>query len=103
MADNGSGIDGAAREHIFEPLFTTKVDVGTGLGLWVSKQIIEKHGGSIRVHSRSSGPRRGTTFTIFFPDVTPLSQAAVPSADASERASLADGLRARAAVASNDN
>ncbi len=67
VADNGKGIEGAALPHIFEPFFTTKQAVGTGLGLWVSKQIVEKHGGSIRVHSRTDGGRRGTTFSVVLP------------------------------------
>ncbi|HUO60538.1 MAG TPA: PAS domain S-box protein, partial [Candidatus Acidoferrales bacterium] len=68
VADNGGGILPEARQHLFEPLFTTKNDVGTGLGLWVSKQIIEKHGGSIRVRSRCEEPGRGTTIVISLPE-----------------------------------
>ena len=67
VGDNGSGIDAAALLHIFEPFFTTKPSVGTGLGLWVSKQLIEKHGGVIRVRSSTRVPRRGTVFSIFLP------------------------------------
>jgi signal transduction histidine kinase len=67
MADNGAGISPAAREHLFEPFFTTKGTVGTGLGLWVTKQIIDKHHGSIRVRSNLSGERRGTIFSIVLP------------------------------------
>jgi PAS domain S-box-containing protein len=64
VADNGTGIDAAALPRIFEPLFTTKESTGSGLGLWVSKQILEKHNGSIRVRSRTNGLRRGTSFSI---------------------------------------
>jgi PAS domain S-box-containing protein len=67
VADNGAGIDPAVRPRIFEPLFTTKESVGTGLGLWVSKQIIQRYGGSIRLHSSTMGGRRGTTFSVFLP------------------------------------
>lgn len=67
IADNGRGIQPDLRTRIFEPLFTTKGEVGTGLGLWVSKQLIEKNGGSIRVHSSVNGSRRGTTFRIVLP------------------------------------
>jgi PAS domain S-box-containing protein len=67
VADNGDGISAAILPHIFEPFFTTKDAVGTGLGLWVSKQIVEKHGGSIRLHSSTSGQRRGTAFSIVLP------------------------------------
>ena len=55
VADNGSGIREAIRPRMFEALFTTKGDTGTGLGLWVSKQIVEKHGGTIRFRSRRHG------------------------------------------------
>jgi PAS domain S-box-containing protein len=67
VADNGTGIVAAALPHVFEPFFTTKESVGTGLGLWVSKQIVEKHGGSLRVHSCTSAGRRGTAFAVFLP------------------------------------
>ena len=67
VADNGNGIDKNSRQHIFEPFFTTKGAVGTGLGLWVSKQIIDKHGGTIRMRSSTNGGRRGTVFSIILP------------------------------------
>jgi PAS domain S-box-containing protein len=67
VADNGKGIDSFALPRIFEPLFTTKEATGSGLGLWVSKQLIDKHSGSIRVRSRTREPRRGTVFSIFLP------------------------------------
>ncbi len=67
VADNGKGMDAATLSHLFEPFFTTKETIGVGLGLWVSKQIVEKHHGSIRVHSRTNGAHRGTAFSIFLP------------------------------------
>jgi signal transduction histidine kinase len=67
VADNGKGISASSRQRLFEPLFTTKGAIGTGLGLWVSKQIVDKHGGSIRVRSSSNGPRSGTVFSIVLP------------------------------------
>ncbi len=67
IADNGRGIDQEALSQIFDPFFTTKGSVGNGLGLWVSKEIVEKHSGSIRVHSCTSGIKRGTTFSILLP------------------------------------
>jgi len=67
IADNGKGIDAATLPRIFEPLFTTKEATGSGLGLWVSKQIVEKHGGSIRVRSNPQKPRNGTVISIFLP------------------------------------
>jgi PAS domain S-box-containing protein len=70
VADNGSGMESAVRERIFEAFFTTKEITGTGLGLWVSREIVEKHRGLIHVRSRPafSGRPSGTIFQIFIPD-----------------------------------
>jgi signal transduction histidine kinase len=75
VADTGAGMEPDVREHIFEAFFTTKEVTGTGLGLWVSQEIILKHHGSVRVRSRSAGPAdgpartdSGTVFEIFIPD-----------------------------------
>jgi signal transduction histidine kinase len=67
VADNGTGIEAAVMHHIFEPFYTTKVSTGNGLGLWVCKQIINRHGGSLQVRSNTLGPRRGTTFSLTLP------------------------------------
>lgn len=67
IADNGSGIAPESRSLIFEPFFSTKGENGTGLGLWVTKGIIEKHGGTIRVRSSQAHYASGTTFSIFLP------------------------------------
>jgi PAS domain S-box-containing protein len=64
IADRGSGIPQAARAQIFEPFFTTKKDVGTGLGLWISREIIHNHGGTIRFRSRVETMRSGTVFVV---------------------------------------
>jgi PAS domain S-box-containing protein len=64
VADTGTGISAANRNRIFEPFFTTKKAVGTGLGLWVSREIIQKHNGRIRVRSFEG---RGAVFSIFLP------------------------------------
>jgi two-component system, NtrC family, sensor kinase len=67
VADDGVGIGEGSLSEIFAPFFTTKGSVGNGLGLWVSKQIVEKHGGRIQVRSRTSGPRQGTSFSLLLP------------------------------------
>ena len=69
VADSGSGIPAAARQHIFEPFFTTKRDVGTGLGLWVCKNIVEKHHGSIRLKSSTAPGKSGTVVSVFLPSL----------------------------------
>jgi len=64
--DSGSGIDADAQAKIFEPFFTTKPD-GTGLGLAVTKKIIEGHGGTLAVESEVG---KGTTVTVRLPGQT---------------------------------
>jgi PAS domain S-box-containing protein len=65
VADNGPGVAVENRMHIFEPFFTTKQDVGTGLGLWVSKEIAERHGGSIQLNANREHSLGGAVFTVF--------------------------------------
>lgn len=67
IMDNGSGINREQMKKIFEPFYTTKKDVGTGLGLWLTKNLVRKHQGTIRVRSTSDSPRSGTAFSIFLP------------------------------------
>jgi PAS domain S-box-containing protein len=76
VADNGSGIPRNQLSRIFEPFYTTKRETGTGLGLWVSRGIVEKHGGSIRVRSRANGEATGTVFSIFLPKQRAIGQVA---------------------------
>jgi signal transduction histidine kinase/CheY-like chemotaxis protein len=64
VADNGTGMDRHLVERLFHPFVTTKGEEGTGLGLWVSKGILDKHHSAIRVRSRAG---RGTVFRIFLP------------------------------------
>ena len=64
IADCGRGIPPSARAQIFEPFFTTKKDVGTGLGLWITREIIQNHGGTIRFRSQVGGARSGTVFVV---------------------------------------
>jgi signal transduction histidine kinase len=65
IADTGSGVPGEIRGRIFEPFVSTKGITGTGLGLWVSSEIVRKHGGRIRMKTR---PNEGTVFTVFLPE-----------------------------------
>jgi PAS domain S-box-containing protein len=72
VADTGCGMTRATRLRIFEPFFTTKEATGTGLGLWVSGEIIGKHNATVRVVSRPSsaanGRQSGSVFMLFFPE-----------------------------------
>ena len=67
ISDNGSGIASTDVPQLFQPFFTTKGQKGTGLGLWVTQGLINKHGGQMRLKSSTQGPRRGTTFSVFLP------------------------------------
>ena len=70
VADTGAGMEDEVRRRLFEAFFTTKGATGTGLGLWVSHEIIQKHHGRVHVRSRvanGSGPS-GSVFQMFFPD-----------------------------------
>jgi PAS domain S-box-containing protein len=64
IADNGCGIRTEHLKRIFEPFFTTKESLGTGLGLWITEQIVCKYAGSIRVRSK---PQKGTVFCMSLP------------------------------------
>ena len=66
VADNGSGMTPEVKNRIFVPFFTTKPDVGTGIGLWVTKNLIENQGGYMRVRSRQ-GSSAGTAMSFFLP------------------------------------
>jgi PAS domain S-box-containing protein len=68
ISDTGMGIDPEHAKHLFEPFFTTKSTKGTGLGLWISKGIIQKYGGSIRFRSVSLAGRNVTCFQVFLPE-----------------------------------
>jgi PAS domain S-box-containing protein len=68
-ADTGIGMERNVQRRIFEPFFTTKEATGTGLGLWVSAEILAKHSATVRVRSRPAeeGKPSGTVFMVFFP------------------------------------
>jgi signal transduction histidine kinase len=67
VADTGSGIPQTLRKQIFEPFVTTKGETGTGLGLWVSAEILRKHDGHLSYRSSTREGRSGTAFSIFLP------------------------------------
>jgi signal transduction histidine kinase len=67
LVDDGSGISQEALPKIFDPFFTTKKDVGNGLGLWITHDIVTRHGGSIRARSTDRPGASGTIFTTFLP------------------------------------
>jgi PAS domain S-box-containing protein len=88
VADDGTGMSGATLARVFEPFFSTKGITGTGLGLWVSREIMDKHHGHLRARSRErkEGQPGGTVFSLFLPTQIvapgnlPLTEAAAPPA-----------------------
>jgi PAS domain S-box-containing protein len=82
IMDTGSGIAPQNRKHLFQPFFTTKEDVGTGLGLWITRNLVEKHHGMIHVKSRTGEDRHGTAFSIFLPQEVKPGNARVSPAEA---------------------
>ncbi|AFL89849.1 PAS domain S-box [Terriglobus roseus DSM 18391] len=79
FVDRGIGIPENQLEQIFEPFFTTKPENGTGIGLWISRQLVESHSGTITVTSKTGPDDHGTCFSIFLP-FTPLCKVDIHSA-----------------------
>lgn len=69
VVDHGTGISKSARRKLFEPFFTTKGNTGTGLGLWLTKDIIDRHHGLIQV--RNHNCPHGAVFSIWIPEKPP--------------------------------
>jgi len=67
IRDTGAGMDEQTVTNLFDPFFTTK-ESGTGLGMFISKKIIDNHGGRIEIQSE---PERGTTVTVLLPVASP--------------------------------
>ena len=71
IADDGVGIAPSDLPKVFDAFFTTRSAVGTGIGLFVSKQFIEGHGGQISIESQNDTEAHGTSVRIFVPLRTP--------------------------------
>ena len=67
VADTGTGMDAMTLSQIFEPFFSTKGIGGTGLGLWITKDLVEKNEGTIKVRSSVDPANSGTVVSMFFP------------------------------------
>ena len=74
IADNGRGIPATFTGKVFEAFQSDKAEAGNGLGLWICKTIVEKHGGQILWHSCTHGENRGTTFSVSLPLEIPVEQ-----------------------------
>ena len=80
ISDTGHGIDRAHMRSVFEPFFTTKGERGTGLGLWVTRGILEEQGGRLQLRSCTSGRCRGTTVRVQLPVLRQSRVSAEPAA-----------------------
>ena len=69
VADTGHGMSPETVSRVYEPFYTTKGLNGNGLGLWISKGIVERHQGQLRVRSTQDESLHGTVFTIFLPGI----------------------------------
>lgn len=87
IADTGCGMNAEVQERLFEAFFTTKGATGTGLGLWVSHEIILKHHGVVHVRSREGA---GTVFQLFFPDDEELTRGVAAQAQSAAEAAAAE-------------
>ncbi len=76
VADTGTGVSAGHKKKLFSPFFTTKKEVGTGLGLWLTRDLLEKKGGYIRFRSRNSRPS-GTIMSIYLPASLPEASASL--------------------------
>ena len=74
VADNGRGIPLRIRARLFEAFQSDKAEAGNGLGLWICKTIVEKHGGRIHWRSSTEGKARGTAFSVLIPLGDPLDE-----------------------------
>ena len=74
VGDDGCGMTHEVKQRLFVPFFTTKADVGTGIGLWVTRSLIEAQGGFVQFRSRECD-RPGTVFSFFLPEQADLTAA----------------------------
>jgi PAS domain S-box-containing protein len=77
VTDSGPGISEKNRAKLFKPFFTTKGELGTGLGLWVSRGIIEKHGGEIDLTNSTDPELPGAVVRVYLPSLGPA-KATIP-------------------------
>ncbi len=91
--DTGTGIDPEHAKHLFEPFFTTKETKGTGLGLWISRGIVQKYGGTIRFRNISLAGRNVTCFQVRLPesDFQGVIDPIVGSREVAEKAEASNG------------
>ncbi len=90
--DTGAGMDRATMRRVFEPFFTTKEETGTGLGMWVVEELVDRHHGQVRGWSRQKEGSSGTAFTVFLPfrDLPERADSGEAEAEAARVVAVAD-------------
>jgi len=68
IADTGGGMSNDTLRRSFDPFFTTKKDHGNGLGLWISRELAMKHGGTLKARSSQRASKSGSVFQLFLPE-----------------------------------
>ncbi len=91
VEDTGPGVDPAIRKKLFQPFFTTKGEKGTGLGLWVSLGIVQKHGGTMDIQNSTNRRLGGACVRIYLPEKF--------DGNLSEPAAVSEGIQTQAASA----
>ncbi len=71
ISDSGPGVPESLQAKLFKPFFTTKGELGTGLGLWVSRGIVEKHGGKIELTNSTDPAYPGAAVRVYLPALGP--------------------------------
>jgi two-component system, NtrC family, sensor kinase len=98
ISDSGAGMPASVRKRLGEPFFTTKGQHGTGLGLWVTRSILNRYGGSLQLRSSVDPNRHGTVFSMFLPTnmrpqmVQPRNNAPNPSLPGAEAGDAAQPI-----------
>jgi PAS domain S-box-containing protein len=82
IADSGRGIAPHVEKKLFQPFMTTKGERGTGLGLWVSLGIVQKHGGTVRISNSTEGDLRGAVVRVYLPERSAQAKAEEENHDA---------------------
>lgn len=86
IGDTGGGIPAEIRSNLFTQFFTTKGSRGTGLGLWLTQDIVQRNHGRLKFRSRTSAPS-GTVFSIYLPARPPTESSAPVDRDSKQRPS----------------
>jgi PAS domain S-box-containing protein len=102
ITDSGPGVPEDHQSKLFKPFFTTKGELGTGLGLWVSRGIVEKHGGKIELTNSADPGLPGAAARVYLPSLGPASVMAPRTASVNHSADAAPENGAAHSQRSND-